>query len=103
MTKLTPLEAIILGGTRKNNNRSADPKILDSLEEVKAIVSKVFDSASIHDFEVSKYGTQFMIIVPSDYHVPRICLKQLESNGYSLKTLHGGNRGLEITIGGKGK
>ncbi len=79
--------------------------LVDSeLESVKELVSEVFDSASIRDFKVSRLGNrQFTVIVPSDYHVPQICLKQLESKGYFLQTLHCGTQGLEITLGGNKK
>jgi len=75
--------------------------LMDSeLESVKVLVSEVFDSASIRIFKVSRLGNrQFTIIVPDQYHVPQICLKQLESKGYSLQTLHSGKQGLEITMG----
>ena len=90
--------------SRTDNKQESDSLIevdnSDSkLHLVKEIVSKVFGSASIHNFEVSRQGSHFRITVPSEYHVPAICLKQLESNGYSVLLLHSGEQGLEIEIG----
>jgi hypothetical protein len=88
---------------RTDNKQDTDSlQLVDSdskLHLAKEIVSKVFGSASIHNFEVSKQGSHFRITVPSEYHVPTICLKQLESYGYSVLLLHGGEQGLEIEIG----
>jgi len=66
-------------------------------------VSGVFDSASIRDFVVTRAGRQFKIVVTSKYHVPQLCLKELESKGYSVQTIRGSEQGLEITIGGNSK
>ena len=88
-----------------NKAQTQTLSLVDSeLESVKDLVSEVFDSASIRSFNVSKLGNkQFTIIVSDQYHVPQICLKQLESKGYFLQTLHCGKQGLEITIGGNTK
>ena len=89
--------------SRTDNKQESDSiQLVDSdskLHLAKENVSKVFGSASIHKFEVSKHGSYFRITVPSEYHVPAICLKQLESYGYSVHLLHGDELGLEIEIG----
>jgi len=82
-----------------NKQQSHSLILVTEFDEVKQIISKIFDSASIHNFELSQQGRQFRIIVPTEYYVPQICLKQLESNGYSVHLLHGNEQGLEIEIG----
>ena len=73
--------------------------LVDSEVTVKEVVLRILDSASIRNFEISKHGQRYRIIIPTKYHVPQICLKQLESNGYPVHLLHGDEQGLEIEIG----
>ena len=83
-----------------NKSETQSIVLVDSLESVKEIVSEVLDSYSIRKFKLSIQGRQFKLIVPTEYYVPKICLKELESKGYSLETFHSSKKGLEITLGG---
>ncbi len=84
------------------NNKQQVAQIMDSeIENVKQIVSKIFDSASIRDWQIVELGSQYKIIITSDYHLPRICITELESNGYPVQTIHCEQNVMEITIGGK--
>ncbi len=88
--------------TQMTNNKQQLEQIMDSeIENVKQIVSKIFDSAAIRDWQIVQHGRQFKIFITSDYHLPRICLTELESNGYPVQTIHCEQNVLEITIGGK--
>jgi hypothetical protein len=77
--------------------------VSEELSTAKEIISRVLDSASIRNFVITKAGTQFKVVVPADYYVTEICLKELESNGYPVKTIHGDDKGLEIILGGNKK
>jgi len=85
-----------------NNNQQLE-QIMDSeIENAKQIVSKIFDSAAIRDWQIEQLGgRQFKILITSDYHLPRICITELESNGYPVQTIHCEQNVMEITIGGK--
>lgn len=89
---------------KTNNNEELEHIMSDSeLEHAKQIVSKIFDSAAIRNWQITSVGRQFKILISSEFHLPRVCLTELESNGYPVQTLHGGEQGLEITIGGNTK
>jgi hypothetical protein len=83
-----------------NKPQTQSLAIVDSIEETLDNVREIFDSYSIRKFNLSIQGKQFKIIVPTEYYIPKICLNNLESKGYSLETIHGDEKGLEITIGG---
>ncbi len=84
------------------NNKQQVAQIMDSeIENVKQIVSKIFDSAAIRDWQIVQLGSQYKILITSDYHLPRICITELESNGYPVQTIHCEQNVMEITIGGK--
>lgn len=89
---------------KTNNNQELEHIMSDSeLEHAKQIVSKIFDSAAIRNWQIKSVGRQFKILITSEFHLPRVCLTELESNGYPVQTFHSGEQGLEIIIGGNTK
>ncbi len=87
-----------------NSKQELEHTMSDSeLENVKQIVSKIFDSAAIRNWQITSVGRQFKILITPEFYLPRVCLTELESNGFLVQTFHSGEQGLEIIIGGNTK
>ncbi len=78
-----------------------------TIEQLKADLEYIFDSAALGSFKVESRGNAFLISVQVGKYIPKVVLEQIESKGYSFMTvqamIESEKTFLGITIGGKKK
>lgn len=78
-----------------------------TIEQLKADLEYIFDSASLGSFTVEPRANGFLVSVQVGKYVPKVVLENIESKGYSFMTvqamIESEKTFLGITIGGKKK